>query len=625
MSDARYRIVQLLVIITGIIFLVKLFSIQVSDKNYARAAENNIILPIVEYPFRGLMFDRNDQLIVFNTPEFDLTVTPSEVRNLDTLALCQLLGITLDDFSEKMKSARAYAWVKPSVFMKQLSNSEFASIQDQLVDFPGFRIRARTARAYSQPVLSNALGYISEISKEQLDVDSGQYYRQGDYIGKSGLEDYYEKQLRGQRGVKYKMVNVKGVEKGAFKEGIWDTLAVPGSNLKLTIDTDLQMYGQKLLDGKVGSVVAIEPASGEILSMISSPFYDPSLLSGRNFGSNFGTLQQDTLIPLFNRPIMAMYPPGSIFKIIQSLIGLEEGVIDPNEEVYVDGTLIGDHAPPGYYDLKKAIKLSSNNYFFKAFRKIINQNLDENTFIDSRLGLENWKDYIDRFGLGQPLGVDLPNEKGGQIPGGDFYDGVYGRNRWKFSTISSLSIGQGEILMNPLQMANLAAIMANRGYFYTPHLVKDAGYGESLLPYQEKHEIGIAAEHFDLVVDAMEEVITGTAWRAVVRDVAICGKTGTAENPHGADHSVFMAFAPKDDPQIAISVYVENAGWGGRAAASIASLMMEYYLKGEVERKWLEDYVLIGDFLDKEDEAEEEEQPEEVEITDDITVIRENE
>jgi penicillin-binding protein 2 len=296
---------------------------------------------------------------------------------------------------------------------------------------------------------------------------------------------------------------------------------------------------------------------------------------------------------------MAMYPPGSIFKIVQGLIGLEQGVIDPDEMIYIDGTLIGDHAPPGLYDLHEAIKYSSNNYFFKAFRSIINHDLDPNTFIDSRLGLERWQQMVMNFGLGAPLGIDIPNEKGGQIPGSNYYNNIYGENRWKFSTIASLSIGQGEMLLSPLQMANMAAIMANRGYYYTPHMIK--GIGDDPQPLEQfriKHDAGISPEYYEIVINAMEDALKGTAWRAVIPDITTCGKTGTAENPHGEDHSVFMAFAPKEDPKIAISVYVENSGWGGRAAASTASLLIEKYLKGEVSRTWLEDYVLKGEFLD---------------------------
>jgi len=599
MNNGRKYIIQGSFILTGLVFLIKLFFLQVTDSTYAKVAENNIILTVIEYPYRGLIYDRNKKLLVYNSPQYDIEVVPHEVTVTDTLAFCQVFGITKEEFVSKIDRAKAYSYVKPSIFIKQITNLEFASLQNHIIDYPGFQIQARTVRAYTEPVLANSLGFIGEISKKELEQDTLGYYKQGDYIGKSGIESSYEQYLRGKRGVRYKIKNVRGVEKGSFQDGKFDTLAVAGEILYSTIDLDLQLYAEKLLDGKVGSIVAIEPSSGEILTIVSRPSYDPAYFTGRKFSERFAEVTSDTSKPLFNRPIMAMYPPGSIFKTLQALIGLQEKVIDPNESIYVDGSLIGDHAPPGYYDLNKAIKISSNNYFFMAFRKIINQKLDDNTYIDSRIGLDKWRKHLANFGLGQPLGIDIPNEKGGLIPGSDYYDNIYSRNRWKFSTIASLSIGQGEMLFSPLQMANLTAILANRGYFYTPHIIKEIegspGYNTSFLT---KRDSGIDSVHFPLVIDAMEEALRGTAWRAIIPGIAICGKTGTAENPHGEDHSVFMAFAPKDDPKIAISVYVENSGWGGRAAASTASLVIEKYLKGEISKKWLEDYVLKGDFLD---------------------------
>lgn len=598
MFDSRKYILQAIFIVIGFIYLSKLFAIQVLSSEYKHAAESNIIMEVIEYPYRGLIYERNGKYLVVNEPEFDLLVIPNNVQPMDTSVFCLLVGITKKEFDEKLLSAKKYSYVKSSVFQKQISMEEYGKIQDFLVDYPGFEIRARTIRSYPDSILSHSLGYIAEINRPELEKDVDKYYHLGDYIGKNGLELFYEGTMRGKRGKKFKIKNVNGVEKGDFENGKFNTLAVPGLDLYTTIDAGLQKYAEKLLDGKVGSVVAIEPRTGEILAMVSSPFYDPNILTGRNFGNNFAELQADTLIPLFNRPIMAMYPPGSIFKIIQALIGLEQGVIDPDELIYIDGMLIGDHAPPGLYDLHEAIKQSSNNYFYKVFRKIINHNVDSNTYIDSRIGLEKWQKMLMNFGLGAPLRIDLPNEKGGQIPGVAYYNKIYGEGRWKFSTIASLSIGQGEILLSPLQMANLATIIANRGYFYTPHLVRGIG-GESgpLEAFTVRHDTGISTGYYDIVINAMEDALKSTAWRAVIPDVAICGKTGTAENPHGEDHSVFMAFAPKNDPKIAISVYVENAGWGGRAAASTASLIIEKYLKGEITRPWLEEFVLKGEFI----------------------------
>lgn len=599
MNSARKLIIRAGVIIVGTIFLIKLLSIQVLSDNYRLAAENNIIQRIIEYPYRGLIYDRNGELLVVNNPIYDLMVVPMEVEVSDTAEFCDLFKIDKQTFIEKFEAAQDYSVIKPSVFIKQISNQEYAQIQDKLINFKGFYISARSVRDYPYPVLSNALGYVGEISKNQLDRDTTRYYRMGDYIGISGIESSYENELRGQRGVKKRMVNVRGVEQGLYKDGKLDTLSVPGNNLVSTIDISLQQYAEYLLDGKVGSLVAIEPASGEILSIVSAPNYDPNMLSGRRFSENFQKLSSDTLVPLFNRPIMAMYPPGSMFKTIQALIALQENVIDKNELIYSDGRLIGDLAPIGYYDVEEAITYSSNNYFFKVFRRIINRGADPSPFIDARFGLEAWRNYVVKFGLGVTPDIDIPNPTSGFVPTVQYYDKIYGQNRWKFSNIYSLSIGQGETLVTPLQMANLGAIIANKGFFYTPHIIKSIGEnGQPEPKYLVRHEVGIDSIHFNPVINGMEEVVrSGSGRRAYMPGIPVCGKTSTVENPHGADHSGFMGFAPKDDPKIAIAVYVENAGWGGRAAASISSLVMEKYLTGEVKRKWLEDFVLKGDFL----------------------------
>jgi len=599
MNDSRKLIIRAGVIVVGIIFLIKLLSIQVLSDNYRLAAENNIIQRIIEYPYRGLIHDRHGELLVINNPIYDLMVVPMEVEVQDTTEFCSLFGIDKPTFIEKYKEAREYSVIKPSIFIKQISNEEFARIQDKLIDFKGFYISARSVRQYPHPVLSNALGYVGEISKAQLDRDTTNYYRMGDYIGISGIESSYEEPLRGLRGVKKRMVNVRGVEQGLYKDGRLDTLSVPGRNLVSTIDLTVQQYAEKLLEGKVGSLVAIQPSTGEILSIVSAPSYDPNLLTGREFSDNFQKLSADTLVPLFNRPIMAMYPPGSMFKTIQALVALQENVLEEDELIYSDGRLIGDLAPIGYYDVEEAITYSSNNYFFKVFRRIINQGQDPSPFIDARFGLEKWRSYVVKFGLGVTLDIDIPNPTSGYVPTIGYYDRVYGQNRWKFSNIYSLSIGQGETLVTPLQMANLGAIIANKGYFYTPHIIKSIGdNGEPDPKYLIRNEVGIDSVHFNAVINGMQEVVrSGSGRRAYMPNIPVCGKTSTVENPHGEDHSGFMGFAPKDDPQIAIAVYVENAGWGGRAAASISSLVMEKYLTGEIKRKWLEDFVLKGDFL----------------------------
>lgn len=586
--------------IIGVVLLAKLFMIQVIDDSFLRRAERNAVQRIVDYPYRGLVYDRNEELLVYNNPVFDLMVIPKEFKVKDTIRFCELFQIEKEKLIEKYTAAKKYSWVKPSPLIKQISTTDFARIQDYLIDYPGLFVMTRSVRAYPDSIAANALGYIAEIQARQLERDTLNYYSQGDYIGHSGMESQYEKILRGKKGAKYKMVNVRGVDKGSFKNGALDTASIAGKNIQSTIDIALQKYGEKLMKGKKGSVVAIEPKTGEILSMISAPIYDPNLLAGAAYGKNYKVLVTDSTRPLFLRPIQAKYPPGSIFKVVQSLIGLQWGVINPNTTLACNKSLVACHNHPNPVNLFGAIRNSCNPYYYQAFRMMINQEKSTNTYIDTQIGLDEWHTAVEKFGLGHEMGVDLPYESGGSVPSSKLYNKIYGEGRWKYSTIYSLSIGQGEMLVTPLQMANLAAIFANKGYYYTPHLVKaiDGENGSIPEEFTVKHEVGVDAHHFDMVQDAMAQALYGTATRAIIKDIAIAGKTGTAQNPHGEDHSVFVAFAPKEDPKIAIAVYVENEGWGGRAAASTASLMIEKYLRGHVERPELEKYVLIGNFGD---------------------------
>ncbi len=603
MNDNRKHIIRLIFILTGLIFVVKLLFIQVFDSKYVQAADNNIILKEVIYPYRGLIYDRNGELIVYNEPMYEVMITKKEAVIQDTLHFCKVFGITKEEFVEKvaiMKSSRGYSSVKPFPFFEQVSHEEFARIQDYMVDFPGFTIVARTTRKYATPILANALGYVSEITKSQLEQDSSNYYQQRDHLGQSGLEARYEPYLRGKRGVQYKIKNVRGIEKGSFKEGELDTLSVPGESLTTTIDVRLQAYGKMLMKGKAGSIVAIEPATGEILAIVSGPSYDPNLLSGREYSDNFALIASDTMNSLFNRPLMAQYRPGSIFKIAQAMIALQEGVINTYTRIACNRNIIGCHGPHSYENLQGAITHSCNPYFHQVMRRVVNQNVLENTYEDTHIGLDKWRKHLLSFGLGQPLGIDLPNEKGGLIPSSDYYDRAYNGGKWKYSNIYSLAIGEGENLVVPIQMANFAAIVANRGYYYTPHLIKSIGdSGQPLPEYTKKHHTSIDPQHFEVAVEAMAEVIrSGTGqYRAKLKGIEVCGKTGTVQNDPLPDHSVFIAFAPKDNPKIAIAVYVEDAGQGARAAASIASLMIEKYLIGETERPWIEEYVLKGEFL----------------------------
>ncbi|MER2999082.1 penicillin-binding protein 2 [Pontibacter populi] len=602
--ENRKYVIQAIFIVVGVVFVLRLFYIQVVDSSYKQAAETNAIKTVVQYPFRGLIYDRDGRLLVENTPVYDLMVVPKETKQLDTLRLTQLLNLPLEDVRERLKKARAYSYVKPSIFYQKLTTEDFALIQDNLIDFPGFYINARTARGYSHTSLSHALGYIAEISPKQLeDTSNYQGYRPGDYIGKSGIELEYENYLMGQRGVRHIMVNVRGIEKGPFKDGAYDTLSVAGENLYSTIDLELQAYGEKLMNGAKGSIVAIEPATGEILAYVSAPFYDPNLFTGKDYGKNYMNLLKDVDKTMFNRPIMAdQNPPGSIFKLVQALIALEDGVINPNTTYACNKALVNCHPHPSPLNLYGAVQHSCNPWFFQAYRALINQGKSPNTFMDTALGLKSWRDQVLTFGFGQKLGIDLPGEKKGIIASPELYDRVYGKNRWKYSTIYSLSIGQGELGVTPLQMANFMAIVANRGYYVTPHIIRSVGEnGKPLKEYQEKHYTSVGSEHYEPIVEGMAEVVrAGTARRANLEKVGIevCGKTGTAQNPQGPDHAVFVAFAPKVNPKIAIAVYVEHGKWGGQSAAPIAGLMIEKYLTDTVTIVDQEKWVLSRKYLD---------------------------
>ncbi|MEM9416734.1 MAG: penicillin-binding transpeptidase domain-containing protein [Bacteroidota bacterium] len=595
----RGHIIQAAFTLVGLIFLVRLFFIQVLSDGYQLAAEKNIIQPVIEYSYRGAIHDRHGEFLVYNVPIYDLMVIPKEVRNLDTSAFCQDLGIDLTTFHQALKKAKRYSYVKPSVFLKNLSQATWAKIQDHFSEYPGFFVQARTVREYPLPMLAHTLGYVGEISPQQLAADTAHAYRQGDVIGISGLEKRYEVVLRGQLGIRYEVSDVKGRGKGKFRGGALDRAAVPGQDLRTTLDAGLQRYGEQLMEHKLGSVVAIAPQTGEILALVSSPSYDPNLLTGRELGSNFAALGQDPLAPLFHRPIMAMYPPGSIFKLSQALIALQEKVISTHTTYVCNKKLVNCHSHPSPLSLHKAIKHSCNPYFYHVFKKLINPQVSDNTYEDTRIGLKRWCRYLKSFGFGIPLGVDLPGEKGGCVPDPELYDRRYGKRRWKASTIRSLDIGQGELLLTPLQMANFAATVANQGYYYTPHVIQQIGECPMVLSEeQDKHEVAIDRAYFAFVANAMQEGVEGgTSRRAHVPGIDICAKTGTAENPHGEDHSICIAFAPKEDPQIALAVCVENAGWGSRAGASIAGLLIEQYLRGTVSRPWIEDYVLKGDFF----------------------------
>ncbi|HLU83961.1 MAG TPA: penicillin-binding protein 2 [Vicingaceae bacterium] len=595
----RKFIVGAIFSIIGLIFIIRLFNVQVVNNKYKLDSANNVLRVITEYPARGLLYDRNGKLLVYNEAAYDLMVIPGQLKTIDTVLFCKLLNIEKSVFIEKVNKAKSYSRYKPSVFEKELTAENYANIQDQMYQFQGFFAQTRTLRKYPNNNAAHLLGYIGEVNNAVL--EKNKYYKSGDYIGKSGIELAYEHLLRGKRGVRKILVDVHNREKGSYNNGLEDTLSVAGKNLTTTIDLDLQTYGELLMQNKTGSIVAIEPQSGEILSLVSSPGYNPNLLVGRSIKTNYPILTKDSLKPLFNRATMAQYPPGSIFKTVQALIALQEGVITENAGFQCVRSLVGCHNHPTATNVAASIKMSCNPYYYFVFKRLIQQGKVKSIFKDSEIGLAKWNQNVKKFGFGGTLHTDIPGVKNGLVPGVDFYNKWYGEGRWAFSTIFSLSIGQGELGVIPIQMANLAAIIANKGYYYPPHVIKKIDGKDSLPPdLSEKVNVGINSEYFLPIIEGMRGVVDepgGTARRAKINGITVCGKTGTAQNPHGEDHSVFIAFAPMDNPKIAIAVYVENSGFGGTWAAPIASLMMEKYLTDSISDPLKEKRILEANLL----------------------------
>jgi penicillin-binding protein 2 len=597
----RKFIIMGLILLASVMLMSRLFIIQVVKDTYRLSADNNVLRYVTQYPARGLIYDRNGKLMVFNQAAYDLMVVPAQTGMIDTATFCSELGITIEFFRERLKAAKSYSRKAPSVFLKQISAETYAKFQEKLFAYPGFYVQPRTLRKYSRPVGAHLLGYVSEV--DEAVIRRAPYYKPGDYIGKSGIEEAYEKELRGKRGVKIYMVDVYSRVKGSYADGVADTLAVHGSDIISGIDLDLQEYGEKLMANKSGSIVAIEPASGEILALVSSPGYDPGLLVGRVRSENFARLQADTLLkPLFNRASMAKYPPGSTFKPVIGLIGLQEKVITPSTRFGCSNgyLFVGCHSHASPLDLKGAVMNSCNSYFCQVFRRVLENPVHGS--ISEAYG--KWRSYLLELGFGKKLGTEFVNELPGSIPAASYFDRYHGENGWKALTVISMAIGQGEVETTPLQMANMTAAIANRGYYYTPHVVKAIGKEHAIYPkYTQKHEINIDKNNFEEIIRGMEEAVNGgegaTARGAALRDFIICGKTGTAQNPFGEDHSVFIAFAPKENPAIAIAVYVENSGFGATYAAPVASLMIEKYLKGEITNKAQEQRILELNLLEK--------------------------
>ncbi len=607
----RRMLLFLLVVITGLVFIGRLLYLQVFNSSFAVISERNAIKIEYEYPQRGYIYDRNGKLLVSNQPTYDVMVVPREVEAFDTIQFADYLQITKERLKLQLQKARVYSPQLPSVVVSQVSKEDYAYLQEKMRKFPGFYIQKRFLRDYQVHGAANVLGYISEVNP--MEIAANKYYQQGDLIGRSGVEKQYEDLLKGKKGVKYFQKDRFSKEIGSYKNGLYDTLAVNGKDLTLSIDMDLQDYGQKLMTGKRGGIVAIEPKSGEILSLITAPSYDPALLVGRDRSKNFTKMWYDTINkPLYDRSLLATYPPGSTFKTIMGAIALQEGIINTDTRIschhgfsYGRGARMGCHGHASPLSVTPAIANSCNTFFAKSYWRLVD------SFETPQEGVDDWRDHVMKFGLGDFLGYDLPTGRAGYIPDSEYYNRAYNypKYHWSATYILSNGIGQGEVLTTPIQLANMTAAIANRGWYYTPHILK-AVDGKLRIDeaYTQKHDTGIDVENLEPIIEGMKGVFDyGTARAMRIKDVVACGKTGTAENytringkrVQLTDHSIFISFAPKDDPKIAIAVFVENGRWGSRYAARIASLMMAKYLDAEVVDQTMEDWILTHDLEDE--------------------------
>jgi penicillin-binding protein 2 len=605
----RKYIIQGLFIVIALILLSKLFYIQIVSDKFFVAAESNVLKKKFKYPARGAILDRHNRVIVQNEPVYDLMVIPNEVKEFDTLALANALEISIEDVRKNLKKARGKSNYQSTPFSKQISVQSYARLQEIMYRFPGFSTQDRTIRHYPDSVAGQLFGFVKEVSQVDIDRSEG-YYRSGDYIGKSGLERSYEEVLRGERGVINTVYDAKNTPQGSYADGKYDVNAVSGERLLSGIDIQVQKLGEELMQNKVGAIVAIEPSSGEIIAMVSSPGYDPNLLVGKSQGNNYMDLIGNPYRPSMVRPIQGYYPPGSSFKPIDALIGLQEGVIDPNMTFNCPGYyMAGNHKVKcehvdGNISMRRGIARSCNTYFCHVFQKLITKNGMKN----QRQTYQDWRDKVAKFGFGSKLDIDLPFENKGYFYNSDHYDKVYGK-RWGYTTVISQAIGQGEITATPLQIANAMAIIANRGYYIRPHLIK--AIGDKMLvkkEYVTKNYVGVDAKYFEPVIDGMEDAVNsswGTAVLSRIPDILMCGKTGTVQNSRGKNHSVFIGFAPRDNPKIAIAVIVENAGYGSTYAAPIASYMVEKYIQGKVtgarldQVEWMKNQNLLPPLIDK--------------------------
>ncbi len=587
--DKRQYVIAGVAIAIVAIYIVRLFTLQILSDDYKKNADSNAFLKKVEFPSRGIISDRNGKILVYNQPSYDIMVIVNEIRSrIDTLELCKALNITKEYFVKRMHDIQdrsknpGYSSFTQQLFMTQLSDQEFSVFQEKAYKFPGFYIQRRSIRQYEYPNAALLLGDVAEVSPDDIKEDD--YYQPGDYIGKIGVERSYEKELRGTKGVQILLRDKLGQIQGSYQNGKFNTKPVPGKALTLGIDIELQRLGERLLEGKLGSIVAIEPSTGEVLCLVSSPSYNPRMMIGRQRGKNHQMLSKDPMKPLLNRAIMGQYPPGSTFKTSQALTFLTEEIIDSTTRYpchggfITKGRKVGCHGHPSPLNLIPAIGTSCNGFFCWGLYYMLNKKDKYGTLQNA---MDTWRDYMVSMGFGYKLGIDLPGEKRGMIPNSSYYDKAF-KNNWNAVGVISISIGQGEVTLTPLQIANLGATIANRGWYITPHVVKEIE-GESLdTLYTQKKYTKASRQAYDLVVRGMRRAVTGgTCRHANRRDYEVCGKTGTAQN-RGADHSVFMGFAPMNEPKIAISVYVENGGYGATFGVPIGSLMMEQYIKGEL-------------------------------------------
>ena len=600
----RKVLLYITILTTGLIFIGRLFYLQVVDTSLAIRSRDNAIKVVYDYPQRGYIYDRNGELMVSNQPSYDVMVIPRNLKPFDTTEFCNILSIERKDLEKKLDKARIYSPMLPSVVIPQLTKSEYAILQEKMRKYEGFYIQKRSLRDYQVDHSANVLGYIAEVN--QATINKNPYYLSGDLIGRAGVEEYYEELLRGVKGVKYIQKDRFNRDIGPYKDGIYDTLPEKGKDISITIDAELQAYGTRLMENKRGGIVALEPESGEILALITAPTYDPSKLVGRKRSPNFTELYYDTIAkPLYDRGLLAEYPPGSPFKTLNALIGLQEGIVDTDDKfscnhgyAYGRGRKLGCHAHRSPLDMIPGIANSCNAYFANVYRRIIEK------YPTPQEGMNVWHDHLASFGLGDYLGSDLTTGRPGKIPTAEYYNQIYDYPTYKWYATATISnaIGQGEVLMTPMQLANMAAIIGNKGWYYTPHILKEIeGQPIKEEKFTKKNFTSIDQIHYEPVVEGMHEVYkSGTASTLRIPGIEIAGKTGTAENftkidgkrVQLTDHSIFVAFAPVDNPKIAIAVFVENGYWGSRYAGRMASLMIEKYLKGTITRTDMEEWIL---------------------------------